>query len=102
MAKLHQQKYEKEEEKIQLVIDNNYRAHGEILNVSSTKVFFLPPNTTSKLQPLHQKFLSDMDRQTLTKINVLDAMRMVTKAWSNVTGKTISCCFKISKSKQNA
>lgn len=68
MAKLNQQRYEKEEkekeEKIQLVIDNNYRAHGEILNVSNTKVFFLPPNTTSKLQHLHQRITLRTLKQT--------------------------------------
>lgn len=99
----------KKKKKILLFIDN-CSAHGTIPKLSNITVHFLPPNTTSKLQPLDQgiiknfkvnyrkevvrQFLTDLDRNVPTKINVLDAMWMVTKAWSNVTKKTISNCFK--------
>lgn len=95
--------------KILLFIDN-CTAHGDIPKLTNIMINFLPPNTTSKLQPLDQgiiqsfktnyrkevvrQFLSDMEQNTPTKINVLDAMWMITKAWNNVTKKTISNCFK--------
>ncbi len=76
---------------------------------------FLPPNTTSKLQPLDlgiiQNFkvhyrhlllryvLSKIDEcETATEIansvNILIAMRWVAKAWEKVKEETISICFR--------
>ncbi|GBO14136.1 Tigger transposable element-derived protein 6 [Araneus ventricosus] len=43
----------KEKKKIVLFIDN-YMAHSLIPQMNAVKVVFLPPNTTSKLQPLDQ------------------------------------------------
>lgn len=106
----------KKKKKILLFIDN-CSAHGDIPKLSNVKVQFLPPNTTSKLQPLDQgiiknfktnyrremvrKFLNDLERQTSKKINVLDAMWMVIKAWKNVTETTIANCFRKSGFKVN-
>lgn len=93
-----------------LMMIDNCTAHGDIPQLSNVKVQFLPPNTTSKLQPLDQgiiknfksyyrkevvrRFLSDLDNKSPTKINLLDAMWMLTKAWQNVSKTTISNCFK--------
>lgn len=106
----------KKKKKILMFIDN-CSAHGDIPNLSNIQIKFLPPNSTSKLQPLDQgiircfksnyrkevvqQFLADIERQTPTNINVLDAMWMATKAWSKVTETTISNCFKKSGFKVN-
>lgn len=74
------------------------------------KLEFLPPNTTSKLQPLDmgiiknfktfyrkeviRKILTDMESGKKNSINVLDAIRYADKAWRNVTTRTIVNCFK--------
>lgn len=71
---------------------------------------FLPANTTSQLQPLDQdiiknfktfyrkevvkKMITDMEQNTVSSINVLQAMRMVDKAWRNVTSNAVKNCFK--------
>lgn len=99
----------KEKRKILLFIDN-CTAHNLIPPLKAVKVKFLPPNTTSKLQPLDQgiiknfktcyrkevvrKMISDMEQQFASPINVLHAIRMADKAWRSVSETTISNCFK--------
>ncbi|XP_013164004.1 PREDICTED: tigger transposable element-derived protein 6-like isoform X2 [Papilio xuthus] len=79
----------KKNKKIIMFIDN-CTAHGEIPKLKNIKIKYLPPNTTSKLQPLDQgiiqsfkmhygkeivrRFLADLERQTPTTIDVLQAM----------------------------
>ncbi|XP_054276524.1 tigger transposable element-derived protein 6-like [Macrosteles quadrilineatus] len=98
----------KKNRKILLFIDN-CSAHKDIPPLKNVKVQFLPPNTTSKLQPLDQgiiknfkvnyrrevvkRFLRDMDNESMTQINLLDALWMVSKAWNCVTSVTIKNCF---------
>lgn len=96
--------------KILLFIDN-CGSHKNLPTTKNVTVKFLPPNTTSKLQPLDQgiirsfkaeyrkalvqKLISAIeDGEKLPSITVLDAMRMVDYAWSCVTEKTIKNCFK--------
>ena len=40
--------------KVALVIDNLLTTHPNIENIKSIKLYFLPPNTTSCLQPMDQ------------------------------------------------
>ena len=47
-------KFTKEKKKVALIIDN-CPAHPTIDNLKSIEVIFLPPNTTSKLQPMDQE-----------------------------------------------
>ena len=71
---------------------------------------FLPPNTTSITQPMDQgvirslkaKYRSRMIQQiikaidakkSIPKVNVLDAMKMLTICWENVTEETVKKCF---------
>ncbi|XP_046661293.1 tigger transposable element-derived protein 4-like [Homalodisca vitripennis] len=105
----------KKKKKILLFIDNA-TAHGDIPKMKNVKIEFLPPNTTSKLQPLDQGiiknfkvhyrkevvrlFLRDLEDKNPTKISILDAMWMASKAWNNVTENTIKNCFKKSGFKQ--
>ena len=70
---------------------------------------FLPPNTTSKIQPCDQgiiqslkvhyrhqlvkKLLFSMEAGKELKVSVLDAMQCLKVAWDNVTIETIQNCF---------
>lgn len=99
----------KEKRKILLFIDN-CTAHHIIPQLKAVKVYFFPPNTTSKLQPLDQgiiknfksayrkevvrKLITDMEQQSALYINVLHAIRMIDKAWRSVLQTRISNCFK--------
>lgn len=71
---------------------------------------------TSELQPLNQeiiknfkvlyrkevvrRFLRDAKENNPTKIHVLEAMWMASKAWTHLTEKTIESCFRKSGFKQ--
>jgi len=96
-------------QKIILFVDN-CTAHSNIPSLRSIKVQFLPPNTTSKLQPLDQgiiknfkilyrkeivrSILSDIEEEKSTSITILQAIRLADKSWRNVS-QTIINCFKI-------
>ena len=97
---------------ILLFLDNcGAHPHMELENV---KVIFLPPNTTSKLQPMdagiiqnlkmvyqkkllrHIIFLMDAAStasDSAKKVTVLDAILWQTSAWGSVKPETISKCF---------
>ena len=95
-----------------LLLVDNCSAHPEVQDLKSINLQFLPPNTTSKLQPMDQgiirslkahyrnhlirRYIShyDENNKTLPKISVLDAMTMVAKAWEAVTEATIVNCFR--------
>ena len=88
---------------------------GEILDkYSNINVIFLPPNTTSKLQPLDlgtiQNFkvhyrklflcfvISKIDEcdtasEVIKSVNILQAIRWVAQAWEAVSKDTLSKCF---------
>lgn len=99
----------KKKRKILIFVDN-CTAHGDIPPLTNIKIKYLPANTTSKLQPLDQgiiqsfkmhyrkevvrRYLADIEHQSPTLIDVLQAMWMITKAWNQVTEKTIQNCFK--------
>lgn len=95
---------------IVLIVDN-CAAHPRLTTLQNIKLVFLPPNTTSVLQPLDQgiinsfkfhfrkllvmKTIENMENQaTNTSINVLEAIRYLDRAWKNVTQTTIQNCFK--------
>lgn len=105
--------------KICLVLDN-CTAHPTHVRSKSVKLKFLPPRTTSKLQPMDRgiiknvkhkyrrevvrRYIADIDENKVTNITVLDAMHMLHKAWKNVEVSTISNCFKacgFSKDQEN-
>ncbi|KAL4121977.1 hypothetical protein QTP88_014392 [Uroleucon formosanum] len=92
-----------------LLFIDNCTAHCTI-NLKSVRIEFLPPNTTSKLQPMDQgiiqnfktlyrkeiirKIVYDIDEGRPCSINLLQSMRMCEKAWRNVQLNTIINCFK--------
>jgi hypothetical protein len=94
---------------IVLIIDN-CPAHPSIDNLRSIKIVYLPPNTTSKIQPMdggvihafkcyyrrlmltHQICL--LEAGNPTNINLLQALRFCNQAWDRITPETISNCFR--------
>ena len=101
-------KFSREGRHILLILDN-CPAHPRHLSFSNITMKFLPPNTTSKLQPCDQGIIQSMkvhyryhlvQKQLLAiedgeemKISVLDAMQWLKIAWEEVTSTTIRNCF---------
>jgi DDE superfamily endonuclease len=98
--------------KVLLLIDNCPAHIKEGYNLYNTRIQFLPPNTTSKIQPcdagiirnlkvyyrkhFHQQILQDIEANKIEpeKIDILQAIRFVISAWNNdVKAKTIYHCF---------
>ena len=110
-------KFSSQHRNVALLLDNA-GCHPEELKgkYSNIKLIFLPPNTTSKLQPLdvgiiknfkvHYRtlllryVLSKIDQTTDTaadiskSVNVLKAIRWVAEGWGSVKSETIVKCFK--------
>jgi hypothetical protein len=104
----------REKRKILLFVDNA-TSHPKDLKLKNIKIVFLPPNITSICQPLDQgiiknfktwyralilkHILARMDEATcaedlVKKINLLDVIYFIQKAWNKVTSATITNCFK--------
>lgn len=98
----------KENKKVLLLLDN-CPAHPKIDSLQNIKLVFLPPNSTSILQPLDQgvirslkckyrthvlsKVIECVEQKKDCVITILDAVIFLTKAWRNVTPQTIKNCF---------
>lgn len=98
----------REKRNILLLVDN-CPAHPDVKHLKSIKLVFLPPNTSSKLQPMDQgvihalksyyrqlllmKMVQSMDDGTALIINLLDAINLIHKAWQRVSQQTIAKCF---------
>lgn len=99
----------REKRKIALIVDN-CPAHPKIAGLKAVELVFLPPNTTSKTQPMNQgiiqnlkvnyrkrvllKFIKSIDRDEAPNINVLDALHLLSQAWNCVTSSTVfNCCM---------
>ena len=113
-------RFTKEGRKIVLLVDN-CPAHRSIDNLVSTELIFLPPNTTSKLQPMDQGVIRSLKthyktmsikmlieaiekKKPLPEFSILDIMQMLDLVWGKVTTKTVVNCFEkagISKEKQS-
>lgn len=94
--------------KILMLVDN-CPAHPHLQNFTSINLMFLPPNATSRLQPcdmgiiknlkvkyrklVAMRLMESIENKTTYEINVLDAMRMLRKAWADVTQQTVANCF---------
>ncbi|GFR62040.1 tigger transposable element-derived protein [Elysia marginata] len=99
---------------VALVLDN-CRAHPQVISgVRAISIFFLPPNTTSPIQPCDQgiiknfktiyrklvlqKFISSFDEtgstNTHLKMSLLDASTMAAASWNEMTPATIHNCFR--------
>uniref|UniRef100_A0A8C4SEN5 HTH CENPB-type domain-containing protein n=1 Tax=Erpetoichthys calabaricus TaxID=27687 RepID=A0A8C4SEN5_ERPCA len=102
------ERFLREKRKVAMIIDN-CPAHPNVI-LKAIKLIFLPPNTTSVLQPCDQGIIQNMKffyrKQLLRKyllaieanedfsINLLDALHMLHSAWNSVTPRTIENCFR--------
>ena len=110
MSKELDKKFEKENRKVILIIDN-CPAHPIIECLEAVELVSLPPNTTSKTQPMDQgviRSLKAKDRKKIIqtsiravdikkpfpKTSILDAMQWLTFPWSEVSEATIKYCFR--------
>ncbi|XP_052696183.1 tigger transposable element-derived protein 4-like [Crassostrea angulata] len=97
-------RFQRQKRKVAMIVDN-CPAHPKVKDLKAITLFFLPPNTTSKTQPMDQgiiqnlkihyrklvimKQLESIERNKELQITVLDALRMLYQAWDRVTEKTI-------------
>ena len=103
-------KFEKENRKIVLIVDN-CPAHPINEGLKAIELVFLPLNTTSKTQPMDQGVLRSLKtkyrrkiikrliravdmKKNLPQTLVLDAMQLLQSAWSEVWELTIKNCFR--------
>jgi len=105
-------KFVRDGRKILMLVDN-CPAHPKVQNLKAIKLKFLPPNTTSCLQPMDQGIIQNLkvlyrrlvvervlrsvengetvDNSTVT---LLDAVRMLHSAWYQLKPETIANCFR--------
>jgi hypothetical protein len=101
--------------KVLLLLDNACSHNINGLELKNIEVKFLPPNSTSKIQPLdagiipsfkakyRQKYirflLNQIESNPLNqpKLDILGAIRFVVKSWDEVTEQTIKNCWIHSK-----
>lgn len=103
-------KFRKKNRKILLLIDNCPSHPKNIQGLSNIKIVFLPPNGTSKLQPMDQgiikvmkqhyrkrlvlRYLDAMEKaEPSPSINLLEAINYITAAWESVRPDVIKNCF---------
>ena len=110
-----------ERRKIALPIDN-CPAHLPVPDLTNVQLVFLPPDTSSVLQPMDQgvirrlkvhyrgrvvrRLCRALDKmKTLPKISILQAMKILVSSWEAVSAQTIVNCFRkagITPEAQNA
>ena len=99
-----------------LMFLDNASSHSEDVRLSNVTLKFLPPNTTSVLQPLDQGIIrafkaryrklmitslltkidnSDSATELCRQISVLDAIHWITRAWNDTKDTTIVKCFNL-------
>ncbi|XP_038057078.1 tigger transposable element-derived protein 6-like [Patiria miniata] len=103
-------KFTRQKRKVLLFVDN-CAAHPKVPHLNSITLQFLPPNTTSQLQPMDQGVIMNMKvhyrrkllqsllnaydaGETPQPINVLQAINMVHTAWGAVKQDCIANCFR--------
>ena len=96
--------------KVALIIDN-CPAHTSISNLTNVQIVFLPPNTTSILQPMDQGVIRSLKahyrgrvvrllcralekKEPCPKISILQSMKILADSWEVVTKETIINCFR--------
>lgn len=98
-----------------VMLCDNCAAHSDDIRLMNIKLVFLPPNTTSLMQPMDQGIIANFKRhyrslvlrhlmtvidastdsntqaaELARKLTVLDSLHMIREAWSRVTPATIS------------
>lgn len=100
--------FRRQRREVALILDN--APSHPTLKLTNVTLFFLPPNTTSVTQPMDQgiiqsmktkyraflvhKIIHKMDSREDYKVDVLQALRLIRRAWDAVTPATIANCFK--------
>ena len=95
--------------KVALVLDN-CTAHPQLPDLTNTQLFFLPPKTTSKIRPLDagvirnlkfhyrnllvRKRLHMIDCQVDYSIDLLQALKFLSRSWYKVSSETVINCFR--------
>jgi DDE superfamily endonuclease/Tc5 transposase DNA-binding domain/CENP-B N-terminal DNA-binding domain len=102
-----------------IMLCDNCAAHDDSVKLTNVKVVFLPPNTTSLIQPMDQGIIANFKKQyralilrrlvneidsgsnsenraamLAKKLTVLDALHMLSDAWNKTTQQTIANCYK--------
>ena len=96
-------------EKDSAIVDN-CPAHPHFQNLTSVTLLFLPPNTTSKIQPMNQgiimnfnqnyrrllisKLIDSHDNNSTMTASVYTAILLIHKAWRLVTQVCIQNCYR--------
>jgi len=99
-----------------LLLIDNCPAHtdGSSIGLKHLQVEFLPPNTTSHIQPcdagiiqnfkvnyraiLVSKWVKNIDNgEVIRNVNIKEAVEMVADAWGNVRSTTIKNCWQLTK-----
>ena len=92
------------------MIVDNCPAHPKVDGLKAIELIFLPPNTTSKTQPMDQgvirslkacyhhsiikRYITSIDGgRTRTNVNMLEDMTLLTVAWECVSPVTLVNCF---------
>lgn len=95
-----------------LLIVDNVSSHAVPLELQAVELAFLPPHTTSRIQPCDQGIIASFKahyRSTLVKrmllhiqvhssidefrVSILDAIHLAARAWNAVSTETIAHCF---------
>ncbi|XP_071633970.1 jerky protein homolog-like [Temnothorax longispinosus] len=99
-----------------LLLDNaSCHSSAETLHINDITAYYLPPNTTSLIQPLDQGIIENVKRRYrsrllssviseqnrnidiityLKSINIKDAIYWISEAWNDVTASTIFKCWR--------
>ncbi|KAI5099209.1 hypothetical protein C0J45_11348 [Silurus meridionalis] len=101
-------KFQAEKRKVALIVDN-CRAYPDVPGLKAIKIFYPPPNTTGKLQPMDQGIIQVLKvhyRKLLMRQYLLhdkkkaqytpslrDAINFLRSAWNDVKKETISNCW---------
>lgn len=105
----------KEQDRSILLIVDNCPAHPKMHGLSNVTLKFLPPNTTSEVQPMDRGIIKNFKmfyrklllRMVVSKsdlgqsasilaksVSVLDVIKWIDEAWKSVTETTIKNCFR--------
>ncbi|XP_049267704.1 tigger transposable element-derived protein 4-like [Rhipicephalus sanguineus] len=102
-------KLELQKRKVLLFVDN-CTAHAPISSLKAIELEYLPPNTTSVLQPMDQGIIKNLkvhyrsrllqrvllclESQMKYKVDLMSAVSMIADAWKAVSADTISNSFR--------
>lgn len=103
-------KMHSEGRQVALILDRCPAHPANIGGLTNVVLYFLPPNTTSKTQPLDagiinsmkchyrkklvQRMLAAFENEMDFKLDLLEALRMLKRAWESVSVETVVNCFK--------